>query len=639
MTAVRDHVEVAVVTSMTRDESTRVRALVVAIVLLVQLFAVVTMVLAYRGITTGPKSANFTLFWVSLLSGLFVTIWVVATRIQRRLLVAWSIVVLGLLTYLPMYLRRPRAVFFDELAHLRQTEELAATGHLDPTSIVPVLPAFPGLHIVTATFSRLSHLDVWSSAHVLLFACHVAALLGIWALARTLDLKSPIPELAAILYAVHPGFLYFLSQFAYESLAIVLQIWALVVFLWIVRRPNENTKRGLPVFALLVLATVATHHLTALFLTLFIVLALIAALIARSPREQIIAGVDAGAIAVVITGLWILLHSPNTVSYLANLPQQGLKQIISLLQHKSSAGGARSAFGATELPSYEPLLAYAVPVIVLALWILGAVVLWRQRREAYAWWLVIVTGGYFLSLPLVLTALGAAPAHRSWPFLWQAGSILMSIALVAGIQWATKKRLGRTLGWIATAAIISALFVGNAASDSNAEARFPGKFESGIDGRQVDGETYAVASYLRDHVKAGTHFVAGDQYTAGAIAGLTHMYYDDKFPTWDVLFYPPPLPDEPLDALQDSGNKYLIIDTRMVDTPFRGGYYLNSNEPGAFTRKNPLPPSAVSKLDHLIAFKPAFQTQHFRVYEITRADEVGETAADEASEGSGGEHQ
>lgn len=635
MTAVREDIETTVVAPAPQHESTTTRVLTVVFVLVVQVFALTTMWLAYHDIERAAKQANFVLFWLSLLSALLVTIWVVATHIHRRGLVAWSIVALGLLTYLPMYLRRPQAVFFDEIAHLRQTQELASTGHLDSWSIVPVLPSFPGLHIVTATISRLGHIDVWTSAHILLFTCHVLALLGIWSLARMLNLKSPIPELAAIVYAVHPGFLYFLSQFAYESLAIVLQIWALVVFVWIVRNPHENAKRGLPIFALLALSVVATHHLTAVFLTIFIVTALVTMIFTKSPREQLQVAGEAALIVFVITGVWILLHSPGTVSYLANFPQQGLKQIVALIEGKHATGGARSAFGSTALPKYEPLVAYAQPVIVLALWIIGVIVMWRQRKQAYAWWLVGVTGVYFLTLPLILTALGAAPAHRSWPFLWQAGSILMAISLMAIVGWASHVRFGRTLGWALTAGLLTALFIGSAASDFNAEARFPGAFQSGIDGRQVDAETYAVAKFLRGDVPAGTHFVAGDQYTAGAISGLTRLVYDDKFPTWDVLFYPPPLEDQRRDALQHSGNKYLIIDLRMAETPFRGGYYLNSNEPGAFERTQPLPPSALTKLATDPAFVLDFKTKHFRVYEITRNDEKGQTPADEAAEPDG----
>jgi hypothetical protein len=635
VTAVREVVDTTVVTPAPQHESKTTRVLTVVFVAVVQLFAFTTMWLAYRNIQGAAQQSNYVLFWLSLLSALLVTIWVVATHIYRRGLVAWSIVALGLLTYLPMYFRRPRAVFFDEIAHLRQTQELASTGHLDPWSIVPVLPSFPGLHIVTATISRLGHIDVWTSAHILLFACHVMALLGIWSLARMLNLKSPIPELAAIVYAVHPGFLYFLSQFAYESLAIVVQIWALVVFVWLVRRPHENAKFGLPIFGLLALTVVATHHLTAVFLTLFVFTAVVAMIITRAPRDQLRVAAEAALIAFVVTGVWILLHSPGTVSYLANFPQQGLKQIIALIEGKHATGGARSAFGSTALPKYEPLIAYAQPLIVLGLWIIGVLVMWKQRKEAYAWWLVGITGAYFLTLPLILTALGAAPAHRSWPFLWQAGSILMAISLMAIVSWSSRVRYGRALGWALTAGLLTALFIGSAASDFNAEARFPGVFESGIDGRQVDAETYKVAEFLRRDVPAGTHFVASDQYTAGAIAGLTRLVYDDKFPTWDVLFYPPPLEDRRRDALQHSGNKYLIIDTRIADTPFRGGYYLNSNEPGAFERTEPLPPSALTKLATDPAFVLDFKTEHMRVYEITRNDEKGQTPADEAAEPDG----
>jgi hypothetical protein len=208
----------------------------------------------------------------------------------------------------------------------------------------------------------------------------------------------------------------------------------------------------------------------------------------------------------------------------------------------------------------------------------------------------------------------------------------MAIALMAIVSWFTRFRFGRAMGWTLTAVLLAALFVGSAASDFNAEARFPGKFASGIDGRQVDGETYAVAKFLRHHVPAGTRFVAGDQYTAGAIAGLTRMKYDDKFPTWDVLFYPPPLEDKRRDALQHSGNKYLIIDDRMGDTPFRGGYYLNSNEPGAFERTKPLPREALTKLADDLAFTLEFSTKHIRVYEITMNDEIGQTPEEEAAE-------
>ena len=103
-----------------------------------------------------------------------------ASRGERIALVAAT----GAFLFIPKVLRDPNGpIYFDELAHWRQSETLSSTGQLfTPNSIVHFAQFFPGLDSVDVALHRLTGLSTFASATAMLAVVHVAALLGVFRL-------------------------------------------------------------------------------------------------------------------------------------------------------------------------------------------------------------------------------------------------------------------------------------------------------------------------------------------------------------------------------------------------------------------------------------------------------------------------
>jgi len=182
-----------------------------------------------------------------------------SARLRLAVLIGWA----GY-TYLPKLLRNPSGpLYHDEYAHWRQSREILLDGRLfDPNPIIRVVGDFPGLHATVASIAAFTGLSVWHAALAVLIVAHVLLVLGVAVLAEEIWQDGRTAALAAVIYGLNSSFLYFDTQFGYESSAIALLVWTLVALVRAMRGP---ARRGWSAIAVtLAAATTATHHLTAL---------------------------------------------------------------------------------------------------------------------------------------------------------------------------------------------------------------------------------------------------------------------------------------------------------------------------------------------------------------------------------------
>ena len=141
------------------------------------------------------------------------------------------VVLYGIVTYAPKLLRDPSApLYHDEFAHWLETDEILQTGKLfRPNPIVAMAARYPGLHAATAALVHATGLTIWQAATILLLFCHVLLVVGILALAEIL-VTNRTASLAAIIYSLNSSFLYFDTQFGYESVGVTLVVWTLVAY-------------------------------------------------------------------------------------------------------------------------------------------------------------------------------------------------------------------------------------------------------------------------------------------------------------------------------------------------------------------------------------------------------------------------
>ena len=525
------------------------------------------------------RSGEFELFWLGMLVFTLPAAWWVCRRATGPLLRTAVLVAYACFSYLPKLLRNPTGpLYHDEFAHWRQSREILLDGRLfEANPIVRVIGDFPGLHSAVAGLSALTGASVWHAALAVLIAAHVLVVLGVAVLAEQIWRDNRSAGIAALAYTLNSSFLFFDTQFGYESPAVTLMVWTLVAMHRAMRAPRS----GWPaVTVLLAAATVVTHHLTALgMLAIMIIFA--AALTGRRGCRP--AAWTAWALTAVtaclVTG-WLFWVAPKTASYLDPYLGRALDQIAAMVDDSGSSG--RTLFSKSVAPWWEQKAAFAAPVLALAATVAAA---WRLRRRrdadpvARAAGLAALAIGacYFPAALLILTPSGAEGARRSWAF-----SYLGLALVVAPLAVALLDRAARLAG-PALAALFAVMLVGNTAAGMNPSYRFPGPTSYGSDTRSITPELLAAANWLRATEGRGLRVVA-DRYSGlvfGSYGGQFPVTGSVTFPTYDLYLTQPgrPVPPALIGQLSAWNFGYLIVDRRMAREAPETGIYFETNEP------------------------------------------------------------
>jgi hypothetical protein len=549
------------------------------------------------------RGGAFAWFWLGMLVFTLPAVWWASRRATGPLLRVAVLIAYAGFSYLPKLLRNPTGpLYHDEFAHWRQSREILLDGRLfDPNPIVRVIGDFPGLHSTVAAISALTGASIWHAALIVLVAAHVLVVLGVAVLAEEIWRDGRVAAVAAIAYTLNSSFLFFDTQFGYESLAIPLMIWTLVALLRAMRGPDRGTRAGWVVTTLvLVFATVITHHLTALGL-IGIMIVFASAMTGR--RHAAAAAWTAWALtfaaACLVTG-WLFWVAPKTASYLDPYLGKALDQIAAMI-HDSGSGG-RTLFKQSVAPWWEQKAAFAAPLLALGAVIAAAGRL-RVRRDAEpvargaAIAALVIGVCYFPAAVLILTPSGAEGARRSWAFSYL-GIALVVAPLVVALLDRAARRAGPCL-----IALFAVMLVGNVAAGMNPSYRFPGPPVYGSDTRSLTPEVEAASNWLRATQGRGLRIVA-DRYSGlifGSFGGQFPVTGSVTFPTYDLYLAAPgaPVPAGLIQQLRSWNFSYLIVDRRMATEAPEIGIYFETNEPIPHNGRPAFTPAQLTKFDHL----------------------------------------
>src|SRR4051812_40503381 len=545
------------------------------------------------------RGGAFAWFWLGMLVFTLPAVWWASRRATGPLLRVAVLIAYAGFSYLPKLLRNPSGpLYHDEFAHWRQSQEILLDGRLfEANPIVRVIGDFPGLHSAVAAISALTGASIWHAALAVLIAAHILAVLGVAVLAEQIWRDGRTAAVAALAYGLNSSFLFFDTQFGYESLAIPLMIWTLVALHRAIRGPKRTS--WVAVTLLLAAATVVTHHLTALGLVAIMVVFAGALTGRRGCRP---AAWTAWLLTLAVAGLvagWLCWVAPKTAGYLDPYLGKALNQIAGMV-HDSGAGG-RTLFKQSVAPWYEQQTAFAAPVLAL---VATAAAAWRlrahrdpdpvDRGRAVA---ALPIG--FCSSPaalLILTPSGAEGARRSWAF-----SYLGLALVVAPLVVALLDRWARAAGPALTA-LFAVLLVGNTAAGMNPSYRFPGPATYGSDTRSITPEVRAAANWLRATQGRDLRIVA-DRYSGlvfGSFGGQFPVTGSVTFPTYDLYLTQPgrPVPPALIEQLSEWNFGYLIVDRRMAEQAPEIGIYFETNEPIPHDGRPAFTLGQLTKFDH-----------------------------------------
>ena len=350
-------------------------------------------------------------------------------------------------------LRNPAGpAYHDEFAHWLDVDQILHTGKLfQPNPILPIAARYPGLQAATAALVHATGLTIWQAATILILACHVFLVLGIVALAEVF-VTNRTAALAAVLYGVNSSFLYFDTQFAYESIAITLVVWTLVAYMRaICADSGRNRTASCLMTVILAAGTVVTHHLsTVSLLSIMVVIALgLSMPISRRNIRWVHAARTAWTLTLaagLFTVFWFLVAAPGTLAYLSPYVGQGFSQ---LMQDAQGSGSTRQIFSASQSPWWEQKSAYLVTIFAFSTAVGGYLLILSKIRAGILhpgqWRILSLSFAvlgivYFPSLLFILSAAGAEGARRSWAFTWIELAVVMALSTTWLLDQARRPR-------------------------------------------------------------------------------------------------------------------------------------------------------------------------------------------------------
>ena len=625
---------------------------------------------------TLTSTSEFAWFWLGMLLIELPLAGIIARRATPNVMRTALLVFYGLVSYIPKLLRNPTGpIYHDEFAHWRATYEILSTGKLfQPNPIISIIARYPGLHAATASLVHATGLTIWQAGTILLVTFHVTLVLGIAGLAQALGFNNRTAALIAILYGLNSSFLYFDTQYAYESMAITLVVWTLVAFVRAIRSSPGEERAVWSVLTLLFSAgTVITHHL--LTFTLVQIMVLVSLVVSvpwlargKGPprggrrkrgttddldgdgwprgwaRDSGLPGgsrsgwgraaVTAWGLSLgtaLMAGAWFRFLAPATWSYLSPFLGEGLSQ---LMQAAHGSGGTRQLFGASLSPGWEQKSAYLVPLVALGLALGGLISIQarmrdgrlpRGSRRALLVAFALLGLIYFPSTLFILSPSGAEGARRSWAFTWIGLCMLAGPVVVWLLDWVGRRRhqwdrIGLRFGLLG---LLGAVLVGGTAAGLDASYRLPGPFLYGSDARSITPELVGTSTWFTARFGAGNNVVT-DRYTGLVFSSSGLQNATSPFsglPFYNLYLARPGTQIEPpylLPRLKRADYTYMIVDGNMAyDLPQLGVYFTSADPVGLRPQGGkPIFSGRLSKFGTFEWMIRVFQSDTYSVYRL-----------------------
>jgi hypothetical protein len=582
---------------------------------------------AYRLAPTAAIQTYDPIFWAGMLLAYLA---VAGRAVSGPHSVLW-LGLLGLFTVLPSFLQSPGGpIGYDATAHFALLRNVISTGRLfQYTPLLPIATFYPGLESAAAAIHWLTGLSAWYSALTLIAVVHCLVPVQLYYVARALQVPHRWAAAAGLVYAANPSFVYFDAQFAYETVAILLVLTIVRLYvegLAAERSGGSTWKQSLSaalVIAVISFGLVVTHHLTSLT---GIALLLAGALFIKPMsgladrkggwRRLFVRWVPVLTLAICF-GLWVVFAAPTTISYLFPHLSGTTSQLFALVtRSKASAGAARTIFSTSDAPDYERITAIAAPVCIAVVFLFAAI-RWLRKpslRSNFLWSLVF-TAGYLLSLPLTLTSDGAEPVHRSWASTF-VGVALLPAAFFSLFEFDERRLWVKRMAVTVSAAIFAVVIVGNIAVDSPPDTRFPGPYQFDSDTLSITPETVTLAQWVEAHLGPRARVVT-DRFTALGLTAyaeaITPMQAGNGVgPPYANIWYAPRPPTPALISLMEQQqDDYLAVDVRDAL------YYTTTGTPLFYTGEpDRVPLQNITRLAHWPWLQLIYSSQHYRLYKI-----------------------
>jgi len=604
---------------------------------------VVAVILSRRSYGYEAAVCGFAALAAAYGSALWVLISPQLTRAARNI----AVLCLGVTTTLIWRATNPLLFTgFDEQLHMRTLGDILSSHRLSEANpLLQVSPRYPGIETITVLVHQTG-IPTMASAVIVVFVCRVVLVTVFCDAVEQLTGSMRAGGLAVAVYALGPQFIFFNSQFSYQTLAIPL---ALAGVSLIAR--SRWSDDPLPLFfgATVCLFGVAmSHHVTSFITMLFLLLWV---LFQRgSARVRVLYGALA---SIATTVAWMIVQR--------SLLEEYFGPIIADVGGDAASGEKREAFtdsAGTPTPLRDTLLLlYYAAVVVLVVGALGILALywWRRGdREMLRWnprlLALLLSGAIPVTMAARVIPKGGELFDRGSSFLFfPFGLVLASFAIrlwwpesrdpppkrrrgrlaarLRAVMAAASGRLGlrrarqalRRRPLVARSAVIvmaSVMFVsGFVLGAGPFWARLPGPYLVSADTRSMDPEVLAATEWAREELAPGSRIV-GDRVGSDLLAA--------KSGVWPVMkgggVTAPPLyfADEfglaEQDIVRSLRLRFLYVDRRLATHLPHFGSYFESGEPG--DGKLLLTDAQLAKFDNVPGIKEIYRHGPISIYDL-----------------------
>lgn len=504
---------------------------------------------------------------------------------------------------------------FDEQLHMRTLGDIISShGLFQANPLLEVSPRYPGLEATTVLLHQFG-IPTMAAAYVVIILSRLVLVTVLCDAVEQSTGSSRAGGLAVAVYAISPQFVFFNSQYAYQTVAIPLALAALNL---IVRaRLSDKPLPLLGGATVCLFALAVTHHVTS-FLTAFFLF-----LWSLAERGQMRLRVAYGACAAIASTIVDAMVQRKLLT-------DYFKPIIDDVAAQFRGGERRELFkdsagtAARSLDQYL-LIYYAAILSLLVAALLLLYIRWWRRGEHYRGGLHLIAVGIAGSIPVLLAARvlpkGGELFDRSSSFLFIAlGYLFASYAMRLWWRADQPRPRGEELRRLdvvrGVAMVLSALaFLGGYVLGSGPSwQRLPGSYLVAADARSMDSETLAAVKWARDALPAGSR-IGADGVSSALFASQAGVWPVMKGAGVDVpaLFVARGWGTEQTDMAAAMQVRYLYVDSRLADElPHYGSYFFN----GETGNGQQLTPRQLNKFDRVPGIKLLYRHGPVAIYDL-----------------------
>ena len=580
--------------------------------------------LGYQGRTTGGFSS---VLWYITLSLIFVppTALIMSGRITDRAKI-WFALYMALALLATRFVLYPQEfAYHDELIHYRVLLSIEQTKHLfTPNSLLPDTADYPGMEIATAAVHQLTGLSLHAAGLVLLCAVRVVMTLALIRIIQMVTGSTTAGCLAAVIYATNPQYIFFNSQFSYQSVALPLCFFCVFVIAL-----SRNTRSPLSVVpgTAIILAVAATHHLTSLALAIVLWVWYLFTRVSKRPVRQLL---PLAVASLVIVAAWTWLARSVIIPYLSEITNNSLSNITTVL-HGTSSHKLFTDSAGDRSPAWQELLSLA-SVLLITLTLIPSVWLAITKHRllsAGAMTLFAIASLYPIVPAGHLTDVTAEISDRA------SGFVFVGLGYIVAAWWLrndpfhrhakTSRFTVRRRTWLLVTGL-TVCFAGGAVLSGPDWIYGPGSYLVSADNRSID-QLGLQAAYWE-----GRNLPPGSRVFSNRVNGLLAGSYGnqhvltalgdkiDEGSLSNLLLGPSSKAAVLVDARLacSQGVQYLIADQRLSESLPHLGIYIDNGEYQNEKGTSPSAPlvSELTKFDKFPGAQRIFDNGAIRIYDL-----------------------